>query len=337
MGQMITVSLSSVFFDFIVGVEMVKTMDGTLAYFVSQLEALDSKLYEPLYNTSWARDIKLRSGVTFGHDSTAFTRIEWGAAGTQKANGMPFISANATTLEGVSVDGERVVLPMRLLGRELSYSSVELERSQLLGNSIDTQKFNALNVSYQLATDKMVYVGCDEVTTNGQKVTGLLNNKDVTVGNVIKTWATATVDEILADVNSALERAWQASGYSVCPNKLLLPPAQFALLAGKRIGDSGDTSVLKFLKDNTIALSINGSALDIQPVKWLAGIGGSTDNGKDRMVVYTNDEDKVRFPLVPIRRETPYYHGINFIAPYIWAFGEVEFVYPETVYYADGI
>jgi hypothetical protein len=41
--------------------------------------------------------------------------------------------------------------------------------------------------------------------------------------------------------------------------------------------------------------------------------------------------------MVPIRRETAYYQGIRFIAPYLWLFGEMEFVYPETVLYADGI
>jgi hypothetical protein len=41
--------------------------------------------------------------------------------------------------------------------------------------------------------------------------------------------------------------------------------------------------------------------------------------------------------MVPIRRETAYYHGIRYTAPYIWAMGQIEFVYPETVQYADGI
>jgi len=40
---------------------------------------------------------------------------------------------------------------------------------------------------------------------------------------------------------------------------------------------------------------------------------------------------------VPVRRETAYYQGIRFTAPYLYAFGQIEFVYPETVQYADGI
>ena len=55
------------------------------------------------------------------------------------------------------------------------------------------------------------------------------------------------------------------------------------------------------------------------------------------MMAYTNNEDFVRFPMVPVRRETAYYQGIRFIAPYIWGFGSIEFVYPETVGYRDGI
>ncbi len=93
-------------------------------------------------------------------------------------------------------------------------------------------------------------------------------------------------------------------------------------------------SILKFLQENCIALTINGKALDIQPVKWLVGRGVGPS---DRMVAYTNDLDKIRFPMVPIRRETPYFQGIRYSAPYIWAFGEVEVVYPETIRYADGI
>ena len=55
------------------------------------------------------------------------------------------------------------------------------------------------------------------------------------------------------------------------------------------------------------------------------------------MVAYTNEETFVRFPMVPIMRQTAYYLGIKFFAPYLWLFGEMEVVYPETIRYADGI
>lgn len=313
-----------------------KVFDSTLAYFVSQLDNMDMKLHEPLYSVSWGRDIKLRSGISMANESTSFIRSNYAAMGSQSATGKPWLAPNATALPGVSINGERVVLPLRLLGREISYTSVELERSQLLGQPIDAAKFNAFNVGYQMDTDEMVYIG-----DAGVSAFGLLNSPLVGVAGVTADgtgssplWSTKTPDQIVRDVNDMLNASWLATGYAVCPDRLLLPPAKYAYIVGTKVSTGADKSILKYMQENTICNSVNGRPLDIQPVKWLTGRGAA---GVDRMVAYTNDEDRVRFPMVPVRRETPYYLGIRFNAPYIWAFGEVEFPYPETVLYRDGI
>ena len=312
-----------------------KTFDSTLAYFVNQLDNLDRKLYEPLYNVTWGRDINLRTGITMANESTSFIRSNIGGVGTQRAQGKPWISPNTTTLPGVSVNGERIVLPLRLLGQEISYTSVELERSQLVGQPIDAQKFDAMNIMYQMNTDEMVYVGDTDVGATGLVNSSLVTSAAVANGTAgTPQWVTKTPDEIRKDVNDMVTAAWQASGFAACPDKVLLPPAQFAYISSQKVSTAGNVSILQFLEDNSISLRVNGRKLDIQPVKWLTGRGAS---GADRMVAYTNQEDKVRFPMVPVRRETPYYLGIKFNAPYIWAFGEVEFIYPETVVYRDGI
>lgn len=319
-----------------------KTRDSALSYYVNQLDNLDKTLHEPLVSVSWGRDIKIRPGITISNESTSFIRSAFAAAGTLDnpvvpANGgnMPFISAETNAIPGVSVNGERIVLPLRLLAREISYTSVELERSQLTGQPIDAQKMDAFNVLYQMNTDQMAYIGYSAVNA-----TGLLNSAIVTASNVVNgvsgspLWINKTPDEILTDVNTTLSAAWAASGYAICPSGLRLPPAQFSYISSQKVSSAGNVSILKFLKENSISLNINGSELDIQPIKWLVGRGTSST---DRMMVYTNDLNRVRFPMVPVRRETPYYQGIRFTAPYLWAFGEVEIIYPETIYYSDGI
>lgn len=319
-----------------------KTRDGVLSYFINQLDNYDPKLHEPLVAVTWGRDIKLRTGVSFANESTSFTRSSFAGGGSlanpaTAANGgnMPWISAETSAIQSISVNGERIVTPLRILGREVSYTSVELERSQLTGQPIDAQKMDGLNTLYQMNTDQMVYIGSGDVGA-----LGLANSTQVTAGNVANgiagtpQWITKTPTEILADVNSLLYATWNASGQAVCPSKLLLPAFQFSYISSQLISSAGSVSILKFLQDNSIALSVNGRPLEISPVKWLAGRGSGPT---DRMVAYTNELDYVRFPMVPIRRETPYYQGIRYTAPYIYGFGEVEFVYPETVRYADGI
>jgi hypothetical protein len=98
-----------------------KTFDSTLAFYVNQLDNLDKKLYEPLVNVTWGRDINLRTGITMANESTSFIRSSFGGVGTQAATGKPWLSPNTTTLPGVSINGERVTLPLRLLGQEVSY------------------------------------------------------------------------------------------------------------------------------------------------------------------------------------------------------------------------
>lgn len=313
-----------------------RTMDSTLAYFINQLENFDPTLHEPLVSVSWGRDIKLRSGITLDFESTSFTRQSFAGGGSLGVGGnMPWISAETTAIPGVDVNGEKITLPLRLLGREISYSSVELNRSQRTQQPIDVQKMMAMNTLYQMNTDQMVYIGSSDVGA-----TGLVNSADVVAGTVATgatgdtEWDTKTADEILADVNTLLSDSWSAAAFAVCPGKLLLPPANFSYIASQKVSSAGNVSILKFLEENSISLKINGKPLDIQPVKWLTGRGAESSN---RMVVYTNEEDKVRFPMAPIRRETAYYLGIKFIAPYIWGFGEMEIVYPETIRYADGI
>lgn len=322
-----------------------KTRDSALSYFINQLDNLDKRLYEPLVSVSWGRDIQLRSGVTMSNESTSFIRSAFAGVGTLNNSGspaspgaggnMPFLSIESTAIPGVSINGERIVLPLRILGREVSYTKVELERSQLIGQPIDVQKMDALNQLYQMNTDQMVYIGAAEVGAQG-----LLNSSLVTASAVANgiggspLWTLKTPDEILKDVNTLIETTWQNSAFAVCPSKLLLPPAQFSFIASQKVSSAGNVSILKFLKENSISLQVNGKELDIQPIKWLTGRGaGSTD----RMLAYTQDETRVRFPMVPVRRETSYYLGIRYLAPYIWAFGEMEFVYPETLQYADGI
>ena len=316
-------------------------IDSTGAFLIGELERLDQKLHEPLVAVTWGRDIDLREDVSIADEASSFTNSTFAAAGSQNSNGKNFIGKDSNAIAGIALDIGKTSEPLFLWGMEIGYTIPELMSAQQLGRPVDAQKYKGMQLKWQMDIDEMVYIGDTVVGKYG-----LANSTSVTTGFVdagVSTytqWSKKTADEILADVNALISTAWAAAGYAVCPSKLLLPPTQFAYIVSQKVSTAGNVSILKFLQDNSISLSINGKALDIQPAKWLVGRGvaaGSPSAATDRMVVYTQDSERVRFPLVPLQRTPLEYRSIYHLTTYFGRLGVVETVYPECVRYADGI
>jgi hypothetical protein len=256
--------------------------------------------------------------------------------------GKNFVGKVTNAIPGIGLDIGKTVSPLYLWATEISYTIPELLSAQQLGRPVDEQKFAGMQLKYQMDIDEMVYIG-----DTGYIKYGLVNSTVVTVAPVAGSgtagatqWTSKTPALILADVNALLNSCWQAAGFAVCPSKLLLPPAQFSYITSQTVSTAGNISILKFLAENCISNSINGKPLDIQPLKWLTGRGvaaGSPLAATDRMVCYTQDKTRVRFPLVPVQRTPLEYRSIYHMTTYFAKLGVLELVYPETVYFADGI
>jgi hypothetical protein len=320
------------------------TIDSTGAFLIGELERLDQKMHEPLVSISWSRDIDLREDVTIADEVSSFTNSSFASAGGITPAGKSWIGKDVNAINGMALDIGKTANPLTLWGQTLSYTIPELESAQRLGRPVDAQKFAGIKLKHQMDIDEMVYTG-DSLLG----YTGLINSAAVTATNVVAnsnshtTWAlklsddtTGSVgpDEILADVNTLLNSVWQSSAWAVCPTELRLPPTQYALLVSRKVSTAGNISILQFLKDNSISNAANGRPLNIQPLKWLTGAGAS---GTNRMVAYTKDIDKVRYPLVPLQRTPLEYRSIFQMTTYFGRLGVVEVVYPETMGYGDGI
>ena len=305
------------------------TVDSSGAFLIGELERLDQTLNLPLTSQTWSRDIQLREDVSIADEISSFTNTTFAAAGTPNANGKNWISPLATAIAGVNVDIEKKGFPLELWGMELGWTVIELNAAAQVGRPIDTQKYDGMQLKWNMDTDEQVYIGD---TAKGAK--GLLNLSQVTPTNATKTWATSTPDEIRASINQVLSNAWARSAYSKVPEDLLIPPEQYSFLASTIVSSAGNQSLLTYLETNTIAYHQNGKPLNIRPVKWMKGPGVG---GTDRMVAYTNDKKFVRFPMVPLQSVPIQYRGLYQLVTYYGKLGAVEPVYPETLNYMDGI
>ena len=305
------------------------TVDSSGAFLIHELERLDQTLNLPLTSQTWSRDIQLREDVSIADEISSFTNTTFAAAGTPNANGKNWISPLATAIAGVNVDIEKKGFPLELWGMELGWTVIELNAAAQVGRPIDTQKYDGMQLKWNMDTDEQVYIGD---AAKGAK--GLLNLSQVTPTNATKTWATSTADEIRASINQVLSNAWARSAYSKVPEDLLIPPEQYSFLASTIVSTAGNQSLLTYLETNTIAYHQNGKPLNIRPVKWMKGRGVG---GTDRMVAYTNDKKFVRFPMVPLQSVPIQYRGLYQLVTYYGKLCAVEPVYPETLNYMDGI
>lgn len=319
-----------------------RTIDSTGSFLIGELERLDQKLHDPLVAVTWSRDIDLRTDVTIADEVSSFTNSTFAAVGGAQPAGKSWIGKDANAIANIQLDIGKTANPLTLWGQEISYTIPELESAMKLGRPVDAQKYNGLVLKHQMDTDEMVYVGD---TTLGY--TGLVNSTSkVAYSNVANgaasspLWINKTPDEILADVNEILTSCWAASGWAVMPTELRIPPAQYGYLASQKVSEAGNVSILTYILENNITTK-SGGKLNIQPLKWLIGAGQGGTLGQlgtvDRMVAYTKDEDRVRFPMVPLQRTPLEYRSLFQLTTYYGRLGVVEFVYPETVLYRDGL
>ena len=322
-----------------------RTYDTTGAFLVGELERLDMTMHQPLVSISFGRDIDLREDVTIADEISSFTLTTFGASGGLGTGqgigtGKAWVGKTTNQVAGVAVDIGKKTFPLTPWAQELKYDIFELESAAKVGRPIDTQKFEALQMKHQMDIDEQVYYG----DVNG--ATGLTNNSLVTnVANVANgaagtpAWTTKSPSEILADVNTALATTWANSAWAVIPERMLIPPAQYSYISTQLVSLAGTVSILKYVEDNNICAA-RGRKLEIFPLKWLVGAGQGGTIGTpsvDRLMVYTKQKKYVRFPMTMLARTPVQYDGLYHKSTYFCKLGVVEFVYPETGGYFDGI
>lgn len=329
-----------------------RTIDSTGAFLVGELERLDQTLHDPLASVTWGRDIDLREDVTIADEVSSFTLSTYGAVGSLGTGqgvgtGKSWIGKNTDQIAGVSLDISKQTFNLTPWAMELKYTILELESAAKLGRPIDQQKFEGLQLKHQMDIDEMVYFGDTSLS-----VLGLVNNTSVGyTANVATvsgstTWAAkinaGLYDAVLADVNTLLNSVWSNSGFAVVPSRLLLPTGAFGLISTAKVSTAGNVSILKYLQENNILTTSGRGKLEIYPCKWCNGAasGGTIltgGAGHDRMVAYTKDKKRVRYPMTMLQRTPVQYDSLYHKVAYFCRLGQLEIVYPETIGYADNL
>lgn len=306
------------------------------AFLVSELEKRDTLVRTPLTSYTYTRDIPIRVGGGWAEYVSAMS-VGYGVTGGSGDDVVASASADGTPLIQANFDKALWKTHMIAVGTRVFW--IDQMRGNMTGRNMDSLLRDGVRMTYDKHMDENTYKGFAKYGT-----TGLLNNADVTVTNAAAgaggtaTWATKTPDEILKDVNDAILAVWAASEYDLdaVPNHIILPYAQYNYIATTKVSNLAEKTILTFLLENNVAKT-NGADLFIGATAWAAGAGVG---GADRMAVYCNKERYVAMDeLVPLTRAmtTPNAERFSYDTTYAGNVSEVEFFYPMTAIYVDGI
>lgn len=300
------------------------TKDDGLAFFISQLAVLETKIYETKYRKIVYQDfIPVDTSDPEWVDEVTYISFDAVTSGK-------FIGANGKDLPESDITAAKSTIPVFYGGNSYGYSLDELRKSQMQRIPVDSTKGSASFRGFQEHAQSVAFFGDSD-----RSITGLFNNANVQSDNSVVDWATATGQEIVADMNSLLIKVWQNSAETHVPGVLLLPSDQWAIIGNKRMDSGTDTTVLQFFKMNNLYKDVTGGEITVAPNFELktAGVGSVP-----RMMAYELESDNLtmRMPL-PWRSLPPEARGLRIQIAAEYKFGGVEFRYPGSAAYRDFI
>jgi hypothetical protein len=297
-----------------------------LAFMLSQLSAIETKMYEKKYKAiTYNLIVPIKSdGGEFVTSITYFFMD--GKAVAQ------FVGTKSLNVPISEIGTESVNVSVELGSTGYEYSDEELGQAMMLGRSLTADK---ANVARRACEEHLQAVAMLGDTAHG--LPGFINNSNVTAASVIdpgsgSEWINKTPNQIIFDVNDFMGDIFVDTLQVERPTRLLLPTAQWNYIAGTPRSDNSDATILAWLVANSPYLS---TVDDVIAVAELAGAGSG---GSDRMMTYDFDVDKVVMHIPkPLVFTEPQRKGRGYEVPGTYKCGGVEFRYPGSARYADGI
>lgn len=211
------------------------------------------------------------------------------------------------------------------------YGWEEINVAMMTGRNLSNDDAMAARRAYEEMVDRVALAGDAD-----KNFKGLIDNAAVTAASVTTgAWATATEDQILADVNEVLLGITTDTKETAMANTLLLPYEKLSILASNRLGDTQGT-ILDFLRRNNVVTAMTGQELTIRTVRGLS-TAGAGDTA--RMVAYRRDPSVLKLHIPMPHRFLPVFQDgpLHWVVPGVFRLGGLDIRRPKEVRYGDGI
>lgn len=306
-----------------------------MAFIVSQLAYTEATVFERQYQPlQYEQLIPITNEAGEWSDSVRYEIYDYAGRGRRT-------SGKGKDINLVDVAYADKSFPIVAGSIGYDYTTDELRRTAYLRRPISERKLAAAIDGYRRHMNDVGLYG----ETN---LTGLFNNANVPHGNAPNAgWialfaAAGTADlqaaaiaKILSDLNAGITGVWTTTQGNDQITDIVLPPTVYAFLASTPRSSNSDKTILQYLKENNIAKVEKG--VDVKfTAGWsldTAGVGATT-----RALFYVKSDMRLvmHVPL-PLRFLAPQLVGLSVEVPGEYKYSGVEWRYPGSAYYMDGV
>lgn len=306
--------------------------DSALYHFINQMTYLEEVTFKRQYIPTQAQELvpmDFRGGEHI--DSVTYKVYDGAGLGRRKATGSGQVhtTAGAYALKTFPVvSGEQ----------GYGYDTEELRKSAFMRQPVNEDKMVEAVEAYNRHINLVALFGEGELT-------GLFNNALVSnsaVANFTGNWAnpSTAAANILSDINTAINTVHRASGFNDYPTHLVVPSIAYSALVSRQLPNT-QVSVLEYLMKNNICSSnqrpfqiVSGYGLDSYTGSSTAGSGG----GNTRALYFVKNPLRVVMEIpLPQRFLAPQLVNFSVLVPGEYKYSGVEYRYPTSALYQDGV
>lgn len=210
---------------------------GETAIIAQELEYASAKLVETVYPEFLAEQLIPRDNESPDPGDEFWSYKMWDKVGMAS-----YISDYTTELPNVGAFATKHTGRCISMGNKFHWDLQELRAAAKSGNRLPVQKMNAAKRANMQLRDDLFAFGDPETGLNG-----ILNNANIPVvsSGITGAWASATPQQMLADLR-IVERYGPINSHNAFKyDTLILPTAEYQLAAGTELSTDNNTTVLE--------------------------------------------------------------------------------------------
>lgn len=300
---------------------------GESLFLERQLESVESRLYEKKL-----RELKYRQYLPVtsiaGAGAAVITYYLYTKVGMAK-----IIANPSDDLPRSDVYATRHTQAVHNDGTSFGYSTRDLRQAVFAGVPLDTMKADSARRGIHELENEIAWNGDTAHGMNGfldhPNVPEVQAPLDATAAS--RAWADKTPDEIIDDIRLLTSGIRQATRGVHEGNVLLLPIAQYDIIAQTPRASFSDMTILEFITKP-------GNSFGLSTVDWLYELEGAGNGGTDQALCYELDDEVVQMHIpMEMQMLPPQARNMEFIIPVEAEIGGVVVRYPLACRYLYAI